>query len=385
MGPVGRSPRTGDSIRLVHAGVTDVGRVRQTNQDHFGSVTGLHVLADGMGGHRGGEVASAGAVAAALEGFEVHSRQGLAAAVLAANRAVLVRASGDPYLSGMGTTICALAHVVGDSGDDALAVANVGDSRVYRFSGGRLEQVSDDHSLVADLMRAGELSPDEAARHPKRNILTRALGIEADLVVDTWELVPVSGDRYLLCSDGLVNELDDSRIARILQDKAEPEAAAVELVRSAVDAGGHDNVTVVVVDVVAAPSTPGGAGYRRARARPERASTLGIQDGAGTVSVLAWRVGGAALALALILGSIVGLIGVYARSGWFVGYHDDNVAVFRGRPSGILWFDPTLTEVEGLQLLDLDDADRVLVIDAIEVGSLEDARRVIEQLKERSQ
>ena len=385
MGPVGRRPRTGNSVRLAHAGVTDVGRVRQDNQDDFGSVTGLHVLADGMGGHRGGEVASAEAVAATIKGFDVHTRLGLAAAVLAANRAVLIRASGDPYLTGMGTTICALAHVVGDGGDDALAVANVGDSRVYRFSGGRLEQVSDDHSLVADLMRAGELSPDEAARHPKRNILTRALGIEADLVVDTWELVPVAGDRYLLCSDGLVNELDDSRIARILRDKAEPEAAAVELVRSAVDAGGHDNVTVVVVDVATAPSTPHGTGYKRTRTRPERASTLGIQDGAGAVSALAWRVGGAALALAVILGVIVGLIGVYARSGWFVGYHDDNVAVFRGRPSGILWFDPTLTEVEELPIMDLDDADRALVIDAIEVGSLEDARLVVEQLIERSQ
>ncbi len=275
--------------------------------------------------------------------------------------------------------------MVGDGGDDALAVANVGDSRVYRFSGGRLEQVSDDHSLVADLMRAGELSPDEAARHPKRNILTRALGIEADLVVDTWELVPVAGDRYLLCSDGLVNELDDSRIARILRDKAEPEAAAVELVRSAVDAGGHDNVTVVVIDVATAPSTLHGTGYKGTRARPERASTLGIQDGTGAVSALAWRVGGAALALAVILSVIVGLIGVYARSGWFVGYHDDNVAVFRGRPSGILWFDPTLTEVEELPIMDLDDADRALVIDAIEVGSLEDARRVVERLIEHSQ
>ena len=110
-----------------------------------------------------------------------------------------------------------------------------------------------------------------------------------------------------------------------------------------------------------------------------------MEDGAGAVSVLAWRVGGALLALALILGAIVGLIGVYARSGWFVGYHDDNVAVFRGRPSGILWFDPTLTEVEELPIMDLDDADRVLVIEAIEVGSLEDAHHVVEQLVERSQ
>ncbi|MBC8194749.1 MAG: serine/threonine-protein phosphatase [Acidimicrobiia bacterium] len=385
MRPPTRRVRTGGTVRLAHAGVTDVGRVRESNQDDFGSVDGIVVLADGMGGHRGGEVAAAEAVAATLEGFSVQTRQGLAGAVLAANRAVLVRAAGDPHLSGMGTTICALAIVVGEDGGDALAVANVGDSRVYRFSEGRLEQVSEDHSLVGDLVRSGELSPDEAARHPQRNILTKALGIEADLAVDTWELVPVVGDRYLLCSDGLVNELDDSRIQRTLRDMAEPEAAAVELVRCAVNAGGHDNVTVVVADVVEALPGSGRTDLSRSRARAERSSTLGVSDGAGSISGTVWRVGGLALSAVLLLGVIVGVIGIYARSGWFVGFHDDHVAVFQGRPSGILWFDPTLTEVANLPVMDLADADRALVIEAIEVGSLEHARKVVVQLEERAQ
>ena len=381
----GNSARRGASVRLVQAGVTDVGRVRATNQDDYGSVGGLHVLADGMGGHRGGEVASAEAVSATLTGFVDHTRLGLAMAVLGANRAILERAAGDPHVSGMGTTICAIAVVTAEDGGGALAVANVGDSRVYRYTDSRLEQVSHDHSLVADLVRAGELSAEEAARHPQRNILTRALGIEADLVVDTWELVPVVDDRYLLCSDGLVNELDDPQIAEILESHADPEAAAVALVREAVDAGGHDNVTVVVVDVVDAPVPDLGAdGLGLPAVRPERLPAAGLPASGSFDSAPAWRAVVFAVALAGLLGAVVGAIGIYARSGWFVGLQDDSVAVFRGRPSGILWFDPTLAERADLHLLDLADVDRSMVIDAIEVDSLEEARRVVGQLAQRA-
>ncbi len=371
-------------VRLAHAGVTDVGRVRGANQDDYGSAPGLHVLADGMGGHRGGEVASAEAVAATLEGFKARTREGLARAVHDANRAVLVRASGDSGLSGMGTTLCALAAVAGEDGGGAIAVANVGDSRVYRHSKGILEQVSDDHSLVADLVRAGELSADEAARHPQRNILTRALGIEADLVVDTWELVPVEGDRYLLCSDGLVNELDDSAIGRVLGVHARREDAAVELVRRAVDAGGHDNVTVLVVDVVGAPPLAPGDDTSIPPVRTEGIFPGRLVAQRRRAATAARRLGGLAASAALLLAAVVGVIGIYARSGWFVGFLDDHVAVFRGRPSGILWFDPTLEEVAELPIMELTEADRALVIDSIVVGSLEEARRVVEQLGERA-
>ena len=337
----GNSARRGAAVRLVQAGVTDVGRVRATNQDDYGSVGGLHVLADGMGGHRGGEVASAEAVSATLTGFVDHTRLGLAMAVLGANRAILERAAGDPHVSGMGTTICAIAVVTAEDG------------------GG--------------------------ARDPQRNILTRALGIEADLVVDTWELVPVVDDRYLLCSDGLVNELDDPQIAEILESHADPEAAAVALVREAVDAGGHDNVTVVVVDVVDAPAPDLGAdGLGLPAVRPERLPAAGFPASGSIDSAPAWRAVVFAVALAGLLGAVVGAIGIYARSGWFVGLQDDSVAVFRGRPSGILWFDPTLAERADLHLLDLADVDRSMVIDAIEVDSLEEARRVVGQLAQRA-
>ncbi len=230
-----------------------MGRVRAINQDDFGAGDDLFVLADGMGGHRGGEVASAEAVAGVLGSFDERTRAGLARAVDRANQAVFGRAAGDVDLFGMGTTLCALA-LARSEGGDVLAVANVGDSRVYRYGDGRLTQVSDDHSLVADLVRAGDLTEEEAARHPQRNILTRALGIESALSVDTWELSIQADDRYLLCSDGLFNEIDDDRIAALLAGHDNPELTAATLVRAAVDAGGHDNVTALVVDIDAAPS-----------------------------------------------------------------------------------------------------------------------------------
>ena len=230
-----------------------MGHVRAINQDDFGAGDDLFVLADGMGGHRGGEVASAEAVAGVLGSFDERTRAGLARAVDRANQAVFGRAAGDVDLFGMGTTLCALA-LARSEGGDVLAVANVGDSRVYRYGDGRLTQVSDDHSLVADLVRAGDLTEEEAARHPQRNILTRALGIESALSVDTWELPIQADDRYLLCSDGLFNEIDDDRIAALLAGHDNPELTAATLVRAAVDAGGHDNVTALVVDIDAAPS-----------------------------------------------------------------------------------------------------------------------------------
>ena len=240
-------------VRLSHGAASAVGRVRAINQDDFGAGDDLFVLADGMGGHRGGEVASAEAVAGVLGSFDERTRVGLARAVDRANQAVFGRAAGDVDLFGMGTTLCALA-LARSEGGDVLAVANVGDSRVYRYGDGRLTQVSDDHSLVADLVRAGDLTEEEAARHPQRNILTRALGIESALSVDTWELPIQADDRYLLCSDGLFNEIDDDRIAALLAGHDNPELTAATLVLAAVDAGGHDNVTALVVDIDAAPS-----------------------------------------------------------------------------------------------------------------------------------
>ena len=362
----------GRSVRLEAGTASHTGLIRASNQDSVGLVEGLYVVADGMGGHRGGEVASAEAVAAMLSVFDRRDRAGLVSAVRSANRTILEMTVTRPDLSGMGTTLCALAVANSASGDEVLAVANIGDSRVYRFAAGELVQVSDDHSLVADLMRAGELTAEEAARHPQRNILTRALGIEADPVIDSWELEPALGDRYLLCSDGLFNELDDGRLAEVLAAGSVQETAD-RLVDEAVENGGHDNVTVLVLEVVAGPEAREGRRSVVPAARSERSTpTLGEAD-QGRIAF------GTALAMAVcVLATVVLVVGLYARQGWFIGSDDGDVAVFRGRPSGLLWFDPTFVEGGDLRLAGLDGPIRIAVYETIVVGSLDEARRLIE-------
>jgi protein phosphatase len=241
---------------------SDVGRVRAVNQDNALAIEGLFAVADGMGGHRGGEVASEVAVRALRERAPVLTSIELLEAIHLANDTILGQSNDDPSLRGMGTTLCVLALVDAD-GDERLAIANVGDSRVYLFANGELEQMTDDHSLVAALVREGRLTPEEAEEHPQRNILTRALGIDHEVSVDAWEVPPFVGDRWVLCSDGLFNEVSVDQMAAVLRRLDDPGEAADELVRLANDSGGRDNITVLVVDVVDeeghATIAPGGA------------------------------------------------------------------------------------------------------------------------------
>ncbi len=228
--------------RFAWGAATDTGRVRQANEDSLLAVDGLFAVADGMGGHKAGEVASRLAVETLQEEFDAAGTDVLVGAVQNANDVLVERSSDDAELTGMGTTLCAMALVDAD-GRDAMAVVNVGDSRLYLLSEGELTQITEDHSLVATLERQGRLSRAEAAVHPQRNILTRALGIDARVMVDSWEILPVVGDRYLICSDGLFNEVDDNRMAATLRRLADPAEAAKELVRLANEAGGRDNIT----------------------------------------------------------------------------------------------------------------------------------------------
>lgn len=233
------------NYELRHGGVTDTGNVRTVNQDQLLADGDLVAVADGMGGHRGGEVASWLAVETLREAFVADpSADGLVAAVHAANTAVWERSESDPELRGMGTTLVAVA-LVGPS----LAVVNVGDSRAYLLHDGRLRRLTSDHSLVAEMVRAGQISEDEARSHPRRNILTQVVGVDAEIEPYVDETVPHRGDRLLLCSDGLFNELDDAQIAAILADEPDPTAAATHLVAAAKTAGGTDNITALVLDI----------------------------------------------------------------------------------------------------------------------------------------
>jgi PPM family protein phosphatase len=415
------------STALRWGGATNVGRVRTINEDNYlaRDDVGLWAVADGMGGHRGGEVASEIACAALGRAFADRTVEGLVDAIEHANAAVFDAGAGNPDLGGMGTTVVALA-VVDDGGDDMLAVANVGDSRVYRLAGSDLDQLTEDHSLVADLVRQGRLSPEEAAVHPQRNIVTRVLGVNDDVPVDIVTVVPHRGDRYVLCSDGLFNEVPEPAIADVLHRIDEPGEAAEELVRLAVAGGGRDNVTVVVVDViddggraeVASAALAGESTAETVRGvggpRPSGAYADGDADNGATATATApgpvaeaaaaatgnrdgdarhpqpstrrvtWRVVLFTLIVIGLVGGAFATIQWYGRSTYFVGFDGDRVAIYKGRPGGLLWIEPKLEEVTDLER-ERVPADSVDDIDAgKEEASLDDANRYVARLQERA-
>ncbi|HWW54682.1 MAG TPA: protein phosphatase 2C domain-containing protein [Acidimicrobiales bacterium] len=243
---IGHERAGGASMRkLKTASCMDVGRVRDNNEDAVVSGDFLAAVADGMGGHPGGEVASAIAVALVPAVFTGKSLDELQAAVRAANRAIWDRAEGSSEFQGMGTTICA----VGLTEDGELAVVNVGDSRAYVWRDGTLSQLSQDHSMTAELVRRGEISEQEALVHPHRSVLTRALGIGPDVEPYSAASPAVEGDRVLVCTDGLFNEVPDDVIASVMADCDEVQVTADALVALALSGGGRDNVSVVVAEV----------------------------------------------------------------------------------------------------------------------------------------
>lgn len=285
---------------LRSATATDVGQVRQVNQDRVLSTDDLWVVADGMGGHQAGEVAAEVAVASIRSHLDAHGAASLPEAVVDANTAVIERAGSSPDLAGMGTTVTALALAPGsqpDGADDMLVLANVGDSRTYLLAAGgsQLLQISQDHSLVATLERQGQLTAAEAAVHPQRNIITRALGVDPVVMVDSWDLKPVTGDRYLMCSDGLTNEVDEDVITAVLLQFDDPAQAADELVRLANEGGGRDNITVAVVDVVEAAASVSDLGGMSADGRSRVLATAGGVADEPVVALNATDGGGAGM------------------------------------------------------------------------------------------
>jgi protein phosphatase len=226
---------------------TDPGRKRRHNEDSFVFQPPLFAIADGMGGARAGEVASALAAGALTETpTNGGGERVLVNLIQEANRRVHQRASTDAETEGMGTTMT-VALVEGD----AVSFGHVGDSRAYLLRDERLEQLTDDHSLVAELVRRGELSPQAAEVHPQRSVITRALGTDPDVDVDTFSVEAQPGDLYLICSDGLSDMVDAGAIERILLDhRSDLAAASRALVQAANRAGGDDNITAILFEVV---------------------------------------------------------------------------------------------------------------------------------------
>jgi len=240
-------------MKIASFSLSDVGRVRRENQDSSGHFPdrNLFVVADGMGGHQGGKQASEMAVATIAERLATHVDGGpldertrrLVDAVQDANRRILERGARESDLNRMGTTLVALLLE-----QDEAAIVHVGDSRAYRWRDGRLSQLTTDHTLVADLLRANEISEAEASTHPYRHVLTRALGSAEEVTADVRRLDVQAGDVYLLCSDGVSGMLGESEIATIAgAHHDDPEALSRELIAAANQAGGKDNATVIVV------------------------------------------------------------------------------------------------------------------------------------------
>jgi protein phosphatase len=224
---------------------TDIGKTREQNEDTYGYRDNLFVIADGMGGHKAGEIASAIAVEIVLAS-EVSSDPELSLheAVLNANNAILNEMAKNEDFFGMGTTIAILFLT-----KDKAYVSHVGDSRIYKLSEGNLTQLTDDHSFVAELIKNGSITEEEAKIHPQRNVLTRALGTPGKLEFEVNSFPVITGDKFLLCSDGLTGMVTENIMKEILESKEESQKIVDKLVQKANDNGGTDNITVIVIEV----------------------------------------------------------------------------------------------------------------------------------------
>ena len=363
-------------MKLKWGATTDVGMVRQQNEDDFCADENLFVVADGMGGHNAGEVASALAIATVRSG----ARGGIFTAaqfrelVQQANTAIYTASLDDSTQSGMGTTLTALAVVPGE--EPAVLVANVGDSRTYLFRNNALTRISVDHSYVQELVNEGIITPEEARVHPRRNIVTRAMGIDRNVQVDVFQQLVRTGDRLLLCSDGLVDEVSDADIAQILREHTNPQETAEALVLVANANGGRDNTTVIVVDVVDDISEPVVLPTADITGQVEAVKeapsvTTSLRSGMLRPGMIAfWS------ALVVIMLSAVTIVGAYARSGYFVGFDSqDNVTIYRGRVGGVLWFQPTVDTQTRLNGDDLpEDVRREVLLNRTFTSSSQAAR-----------
>jgi serine/threonine protein phosphatase PrpC len=249
-------------------GITDPGRKRRRNEDAYVIEPPLFAVADGMGGAQAGEVASRLAAAALKEsGVERGGEERIVSVIQEANRRIYDRSNADPNASGMGTTMTVALVENGQ-----VAFGHVGDSRAYLIRDGMMEQLTEDHSLVAELMRSGKLSPEEAETHPQRSVITRALGTDPDVDVDTFTIAAQTGDVFLLCSDGLTTMVSNETILDLVErNRASMDKALRALVGAANKGGGEDNITVVAFEITDEASFRDGE--TREQALPSRVDT----------------------------------------------------------------------------------------------------------------
>ena len=389
-------------MNVAYGATSDVGRVREANEDSYLVAEPLFVVADGMGGHIAGDVASSTAVKVIEGGSSQLSSEDpatLTKIISDANAAIWDKAQSDPALRGMGTT-CTLVLV----DEDRVHIAHVGDSRAYRLREGQLEQLTEDHTLVGRMVQEGRLSAEEAQHHPQRSIITRALGVDEDVQVDLDTVELSAGDRLLLCSDGLSSMVEDDQIRDVLAPEPDPQKAADGLVQLANEAGGDDNITVVVIDFeegsgsgrrVVAAAEP--AGEAVDTAQPDRSSepdavprpvSAGERDDEPEQRS---RWGRKLLVALVIVALLAG--GAYAAArytlsnSWYVGVGtSDEVTIYRGIPDDIAGLE--LREVEEsstIALEDLPEFKRDDIRSGIKTESLEEAQSTLANLEEMAQ
>jgi serine/threonine protein phosphatase PrpC len=402
------------------AALSHVGKVRSNNQDSAYSGHQLFVVADGMGGHAGGDVASAMAINRIIEADEPYpsseaAEATLQSAILAANSILNDTVYEHRELTGMGTTVSALA-VIGTE----VAIAHIGDSRIYLFREGELSQITVDHTFVQRLVDSGRITPEEAAVHPRRSVLMRVLGdVDASPEVDTMTLGTQPGDRWMLCSDGLSGVVDDEHIAATMAEGLTPQRTSEKLVRQSLDRGAPDNVTVVVVDIVdhalptVTPSIVGSASRPVAfgvSPQPRKSSilpNLWLHTGRVTPSGpthfepasadyldelieederrarrrrTTWLVGLVVLIIAIV--AAIGLGYAWTQTRYFVGGDTDTVVIYQGIQQDIGPIKmSSVREDTGIPLKSLSDFDRQAVEQTISASSFPEALDIVKRLR----
>ncbi|HAM25172.1 MAG TPA: Stp1/IreP family PP2C-type Ser/Thr phosphatase [Microbacteriaceae bacterium] len=403
------------------AAVSHVGKIRANNQDSGYAGGQLFVVADGMGGHAGGDVASAIALKRIMETDKPFASAddaefALRSALSAANSLLAETVFDHPELTGMGTTVSAILR----SGDK-VAIAHIGDSRIYLLRDGTLTQITADHTFVQRLVDSGRITPEEAAVHPRRSVLMRVLGdVDAAPEIDTTVLETRPGDRWLLCSDGLSSYVADERIEAALKGYPDVRAAADRLVKESLDQGAPDNVTVVVVDVdetpdsssipavvvgsAALPLTFEGDQARRAVRLPalllhplkstqqedshfepesdEYLDELILEDRRRARNRrVAWLVGIAIIAIGIVIAIIAGYR--WTQSLYYVGADGQTVAIYRGVQQDIGPISlHSVYEETSVRLKDLPSYTRKTVEDTISASDLDDAKSIIKRLSD---
>ncbi|MDP4635644.1 MAG: Stp1/IreP family PP2C-type Ser/Thr phosphatase [Ilumatobacteraceae bacterium] len=361
-------------LMLVKWGASsDTGTLRVQNEDSFLAEEKIFVVADGMGGHNAGEVASAMAIKmlAEAQANGISDSSQLAKVIEQINHSIFQAAANQTDQRGMGTTLAVLALTPNETTNEvSAAVANIGDSRTYLFRNDEFRQVSVDHSYVQDLVSEGLITREEARTHARRNIVTRALGIEPSVAVDTWTLPLITGDRYVLCSDGLVDEVTDEAIEKCVKQKIEPQKVADQLVALANANGGRDNITVIIVDVIADGANSPAATSVSPKTKLKKKSLVKKLVLSGAIAITA--------VVAIVL------LSSFLRSGYFVAYEnsksDARVLIYRGK--SFLWVSPTIEADSTLTREDLSLGLAREIVAQPSFSSSADARDYVNQIRD---